>query len=243
MRVNDWSLDLDSVSHSIRASIDDTALLELDLGLSSGANPVLHAGIGWFSTPTGWSYYYSWPDMPVTGSLTVNGREYSVDGTGWFDHQWGDFFTVGAPGGWQWMGLHLGDGQTLMITETRNPDGTAGTVFGTWADGDGDTRVLTDVDGITIEVHDRWRSPTTGADYPSRWRLIVDSLGLDVEIEPVVAAQEVDQGLPPAAMYWEGKVRLEGSYRGGKILQPGYVELTGYVEPDAIPWRTMNETP
>lgn len=242
VRVNDWSLELDSDSHSIRAYIDDSVSLELDLRLGLGENPVLHAGNGWFATPAGWSYYYSWPDMPVLGSLNVDGREFSVVGTGWFDHQWGDFFALGAPGGWQWMGLHLGDGRTLMVTETRNPDGTIEAVFGTLADDSGETRALTEADGITIEVLNRWKSPSTGANYPSRWRLVIDELDLDVEIEPVVADQEIDQGLPDAAIYWEGKVQLSGEHRGERIHQPGYVELSGYVEPSGILWRDLSES-
>lgn len=242
LRVNDWSLDLAPDSHTIRASIGETVSLELNLELSPTVQPVLHAGIGWFSTPTGWSYYYSWPDMPATGRLTIDGRELSIDGTGWFDHQWGDFFALGAPGGWQWMGLHLGDGQTLMVTEARNPDGTIEALYGTWADSEGRTKAVTADDGITIEVLDTWKSPDTGADYPSRWRLVIDTLDLDVEIEPVVAAQEVNEGLPETATYWEGKVKLNGQYRGERIEQPGYIELTGYVEPADIPWRDAGES-
>ncbi len=237
LQISDWSLDIGQDSHSIHAVMDEGDSLALEFELSPGQSPVLHAGIGWFAAPTGWSYYYSWPNMPAIGLMTIDGVEYRVSGTGWFDHQWGDFFALGAPGGWQWMGLQLGEGETLMVTETRNPDGSTDAVFGTWSDGSGRTRALTDVDGIRIDVLDTWTSPGTGADYPSRWRLRVDALELDVEIEPVVADQEVDEGVPAAAIYWEGKVKQSGTYRGEQIRQPGYVELTGYVQPEAIPWR------
>lgn len=239
LRVSDWALDISENSHAIRAVMDDGTALELNLGLVPGMQPVLQAGIGWFAAPTGWSYYYSWPNMPATGKIVIDGQEFSVTGTGWFDHQWGDFFALGAPGGWQWMGLQLGDNQTLMVTETRNPDGTADAIFGTWSDGAGTTRSLTQTDGIRIDVLDRWTSPNTGTEYPSRWRLVVESLDLDVEIEPVVADQEVDEGVPQAAIYWEGKVTQRGTYRGEEINQPGYVELTGYAQPEPIPWRDV----
>lgn len=237
LRISDWLLDIDAGSHEFRAVMEDGTALELNLGLDQGSDPVLHAGIGWFAAPTGWSYYYSWPNMPANGNLTIDGQDYSVTGTGWFDHQWGDFFAIGAPGGWQWMGLQLGDGQTLMVTETRNPDGTADAVFGTLSDGAGTTRSLTEADGIRIDVLETWASPDTGAEYLSRWRLVVEGMNLDVEIEPVVADQEVDEGVPTAAIYWEGKVRHRGTFRGEQIDQPGYVELTGYAPPDSIPWR------
>lgn len=237
LQISDWSLDITEASHRIRGVMDDGTHLSLDLEIPPGARPVLHADIGWFAAPTGWSYYYSWPDMPANGSLKVGGREYEMTGTGWFDHQWGDFFTPGAPGGWQWMGLQLGDGETLMVTETRNPDGTTDTVFGTWSDATGATRSLTEADGIRIEVLDTWVSPNTGAEYPSLWRVNVDGLNLDVEVRPVVADQEVDEGVPRAAFYWEGKVVMTGTYRGEPVEQPGFVELTGYAQPEPIPWR------
>lgn len=241
LQISDWNLSIGSRSHTFSAVMDDGTALELSLDLEQDAQPVLHAGIGWFAAPTGWSYYYSWPNMTATGNLTLDGQQYSVTGSGWFDHQWGDFFALGAPGGWQWMGLQLGDGQTLMVTETRNPDGTPDAVFGTWSDGAGTTRSLTEADGITIEVLDTWTSPNTGGEYPSRWRLVVEGLDLDVEIEPVVADQEVDEGVPAAAIYWEGKVTQTGTYRGEQINQPGYIELTGYAPPDSIPWRDGSE--
>lgn len=241
LQISDWGLNIGSESHAVQAVMEDGTSLELNLGLKRGSPPVLHAGIGWFAAPTGWSYYYSWPSMPATGNITLDGQDYSVAGTGWFDHQWGDFFALGAPGGWQWMGLQLGDGQTLMVTETRNPDGSADAIFGTWSDGEDTTRSLTDADGIRIEILDTWTSPTTDSEYPSRWRLVVEGLNLDVEIEPVVADQEVDEGIPQAAIYWEGKVSLAGTYRGERIDQPGYVELTGYARPEPVPWRNSSD--
>ena len=78
---------------------------------------------------------------------------------------------------------------------------------------------------------------TSTAEYPSMWRLVVESLDLDVEIVPVVADQEIDEGLPSAAIYWEGKVSLTGTYGAELIDQPGYIELTGYTQPDPVEWR------
>ncbi len=76
---------------------------------------------------------------------------------------------------------------------------------------------------MVLQVTDRWRSPETGVEYPSRWRLRIPSERLDLEIVPMVAGQE----LVVTFRYWEGAVRVE-PVAGGAPGGTGYVELTGY---------------
>jgi predicted secreted hydrolase len=238
LRVRDWDLAITGAGHSFDAHSLSGDGLGLTFERDLSAPPMLHGAGGWIGGPTGWTYYYSWPDMPASGTLTLGGKTYNVTGTGWFDHQWGDLFVLGAPAGWQWLALDIGGGGALMVTESRSTYGSVEALYGTWRAADGSQRTLTaQADGIELEVLDRWTSPDTGGDYPSRWRLTVESLGLDVEIVPVVADQEVTRGVPQGAVYWEGKVALTGSYRGQRVSQPGYVELTGYVQPPVVPWR------
>jgi predicted secreted hydrolase len=239
LQLSDWSLDITADSHAIRGSLGEGSGFDLLLKRDPAVPPVLQAGIGWFPTPTGWSYYYSFPDMAASGRLLVDGKLYEVTGTGWFDHQWGDFFAIGAPAGWQWFALHIGDGRTMMVTETRNAQGDQQAVFGSLDNGQGETKTITDADGVSIEVLDTWRSPHTGAEYPSRWHIVIDALELDVEVAPVLADQEVSTGVPRAAIYWEGKVSVDGVFGEIEVHQPGYVELTGYVTPDPVPWRVV----
>jgi len=54
------------------------------------------------------------------GTLTIEGVEADVEGEVWFDHQWGDFYVIGKPAGWQWFALHLDDGSSLMVSEVRD---------------------------------------------------------------------------------------------------------------------------
>ena len=81
------------------------------------------------------------------------------------------------------------------------------------------------VDQVLIDVSDQWTSPRGGR-YPSRWRVRVPSTGLDVEVHPVLADQEL--GTRPR--YWEGAVDLRGKQSGREIAGRGYVELVGYDE-------------
>jgi predicted secreted hydrolase len=78
-----------------------------------------------------------------------------------------------------------------------------------------------------MDVLDRWRSPRSGARYPSRWRLRIPSEGLDLDVTPRLADQELDVSF----RYWEGAVAVEGTRRGTPVTGQGYVELTGYTEP------------
>ncbi len=90
--------------------------LELDLTETA---PVLHDRDGWVDFgPAGGSYYYSRPRMPARGTLTLGDRAMSVIGEAWFDHQWGDFISVG--GGWDWFAVNLSDGTDLAVSLVRD---------------------------------------------------------------------------------------------------------------------------
>ena len=80
-------------------------------------------------------------------------------------------------------------------------------------------------DQVTIDVSDHWASPRGGS-YPSRWRVRVPAVGLDVEVRPALANQEL--GTEPR--YWEGAVDLRGAHDGHDASGRGYVELVGYGE-------------
>lgn len=63
-----------------------------------------------------------------------------------------------------------------------------------------------------------------GIRYPSRWRLMMPALGLDVTVHPLLA----DQELTTSPRYWEGAVDLSGTRSGRPVAGRGYVELAGY---------------
>ena len=71
---------------------------------------------------------------------------------------------------------------------------------------------------------DTWRSPRTGGEYPAGWSIVVASEDLTLEIEPYLADQELDLTFD----YWEGAVKIRGTWDGQPVSGNGYVELTGY---------------
>ncbi len=82
-----------------------------------------------------------------------------------------------------------------------------------------------------IQVLETWRSRKTGATYPARWRIRIPQSGIDLTVTPTVADQELNTQESTRVAYWEGSVRVMGSYEGKVASGVGYVELTGYAQP------------
>jgi predicted secreted hydrolase len=172
-------------------------------------------------SPGNASYYYSLPRMATTGEVRVAGTTYRVSGLSWMDREWGTSSLEGDLIGWDWFALQLGDGGSLMFYRLRGPGGaTSPFSAGSLLRPDGSRLSLAAAD-VQVEALDTWRSPRTGTTYPARWRLRVPAAGIDLQIAPYLA----DQELPVSVSYWEGAVRVGGSVDG-----VGYVELTGYAE-------------
>jgi predicted secreted hydrolase len=150
-----------------------------------------------------------------------------VTGVAWFDHQWGDFISIGG-GGWDWFAVNLDDGSDLTLSLVRDADGSYPLVYGTLVDPGGTVRHL-ERDEFTVEATDRWISPATHADYPAGWTITIADAGqLVIELRPTVAAQELDTRATTGVVYWEGSQVVGGTRSGAPIRGEGYVELTGY---------------
>ncbi len=201
--------------------------LGLDLRLTSTKPPALHGGTGWVDFgPAGGSYYYSRTSLTASGTLTLDGAPLIVDGTAWFDHQWGDFISVGG-GGWDWFALNLADRTDLTLSLVRDPDGRYPLVYGTLVASDGSARHL-GRDAFSVQVTDRWRSPATGADYPAGWTIEIPGDDLEIRLAPTVAGQELDTRATTGVVYWEGSQRVRATRAGVPLPGEAYVELTGY---------------
>jgi predicted secreted hydrolase len=187
----------------------------------------MHDHDGWIDFgPAGGSYYYSRTAMDAAGVLRLGAITYRVEGDAWFDHQWGDFISVGG-GGWDWYAVNLEDGTDLTLSLVRDADGSYPLVYGTVVDPDGATRHL-DAGTFTVVPTGRWTSPTTGATYPAGWLVSIPGERLEIRLEPTVADQELDTRATTGVIYWEGSQRVAAT-RGGRALGgEAYVELTGY---------------
>ena len=201
--------------------------LGLDLALRATKPEAYHDTDGWIDFgPAGGSYYYSRTAMDASGSVLLDGRSLAVTGTAWFDHQWGDFISVGG-GGWDWFAVNLDDGTDLTISLVRDADGSYPLIYGTLVDAAGTTRHL-DRAQLTVETGTTWTSPATGAVYPAAWTIAVPDEGLVIDLEPTVADQELDTRATTGVIYWEGSQVVRAVRDGVALGGQAYVELTGY---------------
>jgi predicted secreted hydrolase len=227
MRGDPDVLDLRADADPAEAATAGIERLGLQLTGSPTKPPALHDGDGWIDFgAAGGSYYYSRTEIGVAGQVVLGPDAYAVEGTAWFDHQWGDFISVGG-GGWDWFAVNLEDGTDLTLSLVRDADGSYPLVYGTLVDAVGSTRHLPG-DAFTVEVTERWTSPTTGADYPAGWTVTIPGEALVIELRPTVADQELDTRATTGVVYWEGSQVVTATRGGIPLGGEGYVELTGY---------------
>lgn len=206
--------------------------------------PVLNGKAGFSQKapdPLNASYYYSRPQLQVSGSLRVGGEAMPVSGHAWLDHEWSSEILPEGARGWDWIGINLNDGSGLMGFQMRDAEGRALWGAGTLSDAQGRATPLGPEDLRFIPLR-HWRSPRTGIEYPVEWRLELAD-GRRFRIQPLMDDQELDSRASTGAIYWEGAVRLveEGNANGGaageardgsaaRELGRGYLEMTGYAE-------------
>jgi predicted secreted hydrolase len=156
-----------------------------------------------------------------------------VDGSAWFDHQWGDFISVGG-GGWDWFAVNLADGTDLTLSLVRDAVGNDSLVYGTVVSADGTVRHL-GREAFTVDVAGHWTSPATGAVYPAGWTIRIPGDDLVIDLRPTVAAQELDTRATTGVVYWEGSQVVHATRAGTPLDGEGYVELTGYAPATTSP--------
>ena len=229
--LDDWSAEGKKTSTlpiRLRAAEDDASI---DLVLDT-ARPIVPQGDRGLSrkgaAPGNASHYYSMTRLATRGTVRVDGVSFPVEGNSWLDREWGTSSLEKGQVGWDWFALQLSDGRDLMFYRLRREDGGSDPFSaGTLVLPDGSYRPLS-LDDVQIETLESWRSPEDGARYPSRWRLRLPSEGLELNVIPRIA----DQELRTAVRYWEGAVGVRGTSRGEPVEGEGYVELTGYGEMD-----------
>ena len=166
------------------------------------------------------SHYYSAPFISIEGELTqaidtVTTAPIKLKGQAWFDQEWTSQLLDTGTQGWDWLSLHLDDGNKIMAFRMRlkNQDDY---VTGSYITSTGEQ--------IALQPGDLTLQPVSvkkvdGRQLPLIWKLIIPSKKIDLTISTLKDKQWNNAAVP----YYEGMVKIEGSHGG-----VGFLELTGY---------------
>ena len=175
------------------------------------------------------SYYYSQPQLSVSGSITVGGqRMVTSAGTGraWMDHEWSETLMHPEVVGWDWIGMNLNDGGALTAFRLRRADGSA-----VWAGGSlraaGQTTRVFSASEVVFVPERFWTSAASGVRYPVQWQ--VQTPAGVFQVRALLDNQELDSSSSTGSIYWEGLSELRNP--AGETVGQGYLELTGYGKP------------
>jgi predicted secreted hydrolase len=218
--LEDWSAVAEGKEVRLRAKNNSAAI---DLKLTPTKPVVLHGNQGLSqksAEPGNASYYYSQTRLDTSGTITIKGRGFRIQGFSWLDREWSTSSLIEEQSGWDWFSLQLSDNREIMLYQIRlRKGGIDPYSSGSLIESDGTVHTLT-VEDFKIEVLDRWKSSITGTTYPSRWRINIPRYRITLTVVP----HQPNQELPLTFVYWEGAVEVKGNNVSGN----GYVELTGY---------------
>jgi predicted secreted hydrolase len=225
--IGDWRFEQEGNNYRTAVRAHDFAYA---LALRPDGPPLLNGRAGFSQKapdPRHASYYYSRPQLAVTGTVTLAGRQQAVSGRAWLDHEWSSELLPEGAQGWDWIGINLNDGSALMAFRMRGQGADAGDALwaaATWRPAGGAAQVLAP-QAVSFTPQRRWRSPRTKIDYPVEWQLRIGER--DFVLTPLFDDQELDSRRSTGAVYWEGAVRL---HEAGQEIGRGYLEMTGYGE-------------
>ena len=225
VRMGDWSLQRVGAAYRTRIAARDFAF---DLEFRP-TQPVLLEGEAGVSRkgplPGQASYYYSEPQLAVSGRVAIAGADATVAGVAWLDHEWSSEYLTPEAVGWDWTGINFDDGGALMAFRMRDRSGPKLWAAGSYRSPDGGVRLL-QPDEVEFAPQRRWRSPSTHVEYPVA--MTVRAGELTCALEPLIDDQELDTRGGTGVLYWEGAVRASVA---GRRVGRGYLELTGYGKP------------
>jgi predicted secreted hydrolase len=226
--VENWKVSEEGQGHQITAGDRDLGLFLRLMPTRPltvhGINGVSQKGDGKGRA----SHYYSLTRMETKGILRIKGKEIPVTGLSWMDHEFGSNQLAENQIGWDWFSVQLNNGMDLMIYQLRRQDGLADPhSSGTLVLSDS-RKVHLPWSEIKLRPLSFWKSAHSGATYPASWEIDLPHHDLKLSLVPPVADQELMTQKSTGVTYWEGTVKVKGTYKGRAVEGEGYVEMTGY---------------
>ncbi|HUF04868.1 MAG TPA: lipocalin family protein [Aridibacter sp.] len=229
LRLGDWSVRESYGSHLLKASLNSDLIFDASLKPLKAAvlNGPKKDGVS-FKDEGEASRYFSFTRMDVEGELKIGAETERFSGSAWMDREFGTWKATEKQKGWDWFSIQLNDGSELMIYMLRDGSNRVSEYSsGVYVAADSEPTSL-DHDEILVTPSGYWKSQKSGATYPSGWQVEAPSLGISLEVDPVMENQELDTRGTTMIIYWEGACRVTGRCRGSEVNGRAYIELVGY---------------
>jgi predicted secreted hydrolase len=223
--MDDWQWHSESKNifpSRLKFSVGET---QIDMRLESTAEWVQQGDRGYSQKSASGqaSYYYSQPDIRISGSVEINGKKTELSGSAWLDREWSSQPLAQNQPGWDWFALHLDDGNKLMLYRLRN-EADEDWLSGSWINQDGEKKqlssdqiVMTPAATRSISIDENLR-----VKLPLEWIIKLPELDRELRVKPLYDKQ----WMATRFAYWEGVVLVDDA--AGRPSGVGYMELTGY---------------
>ncbi len=210
---------------------------QLNLILTSDRPPLVVGGDGYVAIGDQGdsSFYYSYTNMSVTGTIKFNGVQDNISsGVAWIDRQWGPF-TVGTnpDNMYEWFSLQVdkpgaafGDLQSpsefniwqIYADSNRVPyKPESRSVSAIYPDDTQDTSST-----FYFERLGYWYDQPNDVYYSQGWRFINPLRGVNIDMTQTIDNQVIDV---TAFKFWEGSTLLKGTVNNQPVEGVGFAEL------------------
>ncbi len=229
LKLGDWTVREAHGLHLLRATLGGDLVFEAALKPSKPAALNGREGVGVSFKDAGEaSRYFSYTRMAAEGDITWRGETEHFTGEAWMDREFGTWRTTENQKGWDWFSVQLSTGAELMVYHIRDARGRPSPFSsGTFVDAEGRATHLSREE-FELVATEHWKSPHSGATYPSGWRLRVPRFSVDLAVTPVIRDQELDTRGTTMIVYWEGACVVTGRHGDAEAAGRAYVELVGY---------------
>ena len=201
----------------------------LDLTTTPTKPVLLHGGTGYEQYgPVAQAGYYSYPRLQTFGTVEIAGQPHAVSGELWYDRQWNCGGVNKKHVAWDWLSIQLDNPKDDLMLYAVHDKQTGEDIGGGSFFGPLGENLHLEAADFKLEPLTHWTSPTSGREYPAKWRVQVPGKGYDLVVEPLLPNQELGLRLFKVLnlYYWEGMCRVTGTHHGQPVTGKAYVEIT-----------------
>jgi predicted secreted hydrolase len=178
--------------------------------------------------PENAAFYCSYTRMQASGWLLIDGRLEDVSGHAWMDHEKFTQKAAAQDDTQDIISLQFSSGEELMLSFVNSKEGEMNRFSsGSWIDKQGTIKHLIRED-LKTENLEHWISPKTGARYPIKRHIAIETLGLDLLLRAPLPNQEVDATRTNIVSTWQGMVSAQARLKENEVEATGFMLLHGY---------------